>query len=211
MKYSVVLFDLDGTLTDSKPGIINSIQYALNALNLPIPANIDTMLGPPLWKSFVEICGVAEDAVDDAVAKYREYFNAKGMFENSVYDGIGELLACLQKAGLKLAVATSKPEFYAKQILEHFDLAHYFTTIAGSEMDGTRSEKAEVIAYALENFRGATSVMIGDRKHDILGAKACQIDSIGVIWGYGSRDELHAAAPTHLASNTNELYNIICS
>ena len=198
-------------MTDSKPGIINSIEYALHAMNKPIPADIDAMLGPPLWRSFVEVCGVKEDMADEAVAKYREYYNDKGMLENTLYDGISQLLIKLQKRNIKIALATSKPEFYAKQILEHFDISQYFDFIAGSEMDGTRSNKAEVISYALQNFNDCLPVMIGDRKHDIIGARASNIDSVGVLWGYGSEKELQDAKPTAIVATMQQLYDLIIS
>ena len=209
-KYDLLLFDLDGTLTDSKLGIVNSVKYALEKLGLDALNDNDLVkfVGPPLRNSFKEFCGMDDAGAEDAVAKYREYYFDKGMFENLVYSGVADMLGELAKQGTTLAVATSKPEILAVQILKHFGLEHYFSLIVGSEMDGARSDKAEIITAVrdvLDKDRNKRVVMIGDRKHDILGAKACDVDSVGVLWGYGGLEELQAAGADSIVSTPREL------
>jgi len=212
MPYDLVLFDLDGTLTDSKPGILNSVKYALNAFGKAVPDDdaLSLMLGPPIRDGFRDVCGIDQDEVEAVVAKFREYLTNKGMFENEVYPGIRNLLEQLRQNGIKMAVATSKVGFYAEQILNHFKIAQYFDFIEGDFMDGSRSDKEKIIAHVLAQYNGYNAVMIGDRKHDIIGAKANSIDSIAVKWGYGSDEELENVNPTSIASTTEQLYNIIC-
>ena len=214
MKYDIILFDLDGTLTDSKPGILNSATYALKSFGIEMDdmGNLNKFIGPPIRDSFRNNFGLAEDDVEKAVAKYREYFSVTGMFENSVYDGIIDLLEQLKKSGVTLAIATSKVEFYAAKIAEHFNFKHYFTTISGCEMDGTGSSKKEVITAALDRLdlsRQKRVVMIGDREHDILGAKQTGITSIGITWGYGSHTELSAASANYIANSPKELIELL--
>lgn len=211
MKY--VLLDLDGTLTNPKIGITKSVQYALKAYNIEV--DVDDLLkyiGPPLRVSFKEYHGIAEDQIEEAVAKYREYFSVTGLYENEVYEGIPECLTKLKEAGLTLIVATSKAEPYARTILEHFGLADYFTDICGSNMDGSRGRKEEVIRYAIEK-NGITDlnsvVMVGDRLHDIEGAKAVGIASIGVLYGFGSREEFKEYGADWVAESVEDVYEII--
>lgn len=213
-RYDVILFDLDGTLTDSSPGIINSIIYALNKYGISVEdtAILRKFLGPPLHESFKEHFGFDDEKAMEAVNYYREYFSTKGLLENRVYDGIPELLKNLADNGKRLIVATSKPQEFTDRIMQHFDLEKYFEFIAGSNMDGTRSKKAEVIEYALNKCRitdKSNVVMVGDRKHDIIGAKAVGIDSIGVEYGYGDYDELNTAGATYIVKTVNDLKNII--
>jgi phosphoglycolate phosphatase len=169
-------------------------------------------IGPPLWESFERYYGFSEAEAKKAVAYYREYFSVTGMFENTVYDGIDAMLAALENSGKTLIVATSKPEVFAEQILEHFDLAKYFTFIGGSELDGSRVKKDEVIRYALE-MGGvtdlSTAVMVGDREHDILGAKKVGIASAGVLFGYGSRGELETAGADFTAETVGDLHKLL--
>lgn len=214
--YDVILFDLDGTLTDSSPGIINSIIYALKKYNIEVDDTntLKKFLGPPLHESFKEFYGFDDDKSMEAVLFYREYFSTKGLLENQVYEGIPSLLSELVKQGKRLIVATSKPQKFTDKIMEHFGLAKYFEFIAGSNMDGTRSKKAEVIEYALHQCKitdKSKAVMIGDRKHDILGAKAVGIDAIGVEYGYGDYEELNCAGATYIAKTVDELKNLICN
>ncbi len=209
-KYDVILFDLDGTLTDSSPGIINSIVYALKKYNIVIEdtAQLRKFLGPPLHESFRDFYGFDEEKSMEAVSYYREYFSTKGLLENQVYNGIPDLLKTLNDKGKKLILATSKPQEFTNRIMEHFDLAKYFEFIAGSNMDGTRSKKAEVIEYALNKCQitdKSKVVMIGDRMHDIIGAKAVGIDSIGVEYGYGDYDELHNVGATLIIKTVDAL------
>lgn len=207
--YKTVLFDLDGTLTDPKPGITRSVQYALAKFGIN-EDNLDNLvgfIGPPLMKSFMEFYGFDEKEARQAVEYYREYFADKGIFENRIYPGIPELLSVLKERGKVLAVATSKPTVFSEKILDHFGIRKYFELVVGSELDGSRAEKGEVIAHAL-GLLGAgrrETVMIGDRLYDVLGARENNIDCIGVTWGYGSLQELAQAAPNHLASSIPEL------
>lgn len=214
--YNTILFDLDGTLTDSEPGIINAIEYALKKYGIEMEnkADLRKFLGPPLKESFMQFCGFSEEKAEQAVEFYREYFREKGIFENNVYQGVVELLEALKAQNKRLIVATSKPEPFTFRILEHFDLLKYFDFVAGSNMDNTRCKKDEVIAYAL-NSCGITDlqsvVMIGDREHDIIGANKVGIASIGVLYGYGDLQELETADATYIAKNTREIYEIVTS
>lgn len=208
-----ILFDLDGTLTDPGLGITNSIMYALKKMSIPLPERqaLYQFIGPPLMDSFHERYGLDEASCAQAVVYYREYFSVTGLFENEVYPGIREMLGALRQAGKKLVLATSKPELYARRILEHFDLARYFTHIVGATMDETRTAKHEVIAYALEAFGidPAGAIMVGDREHDVLGAKKNGLACVGVLYGYGSRRELTDAGATALANSPEELLGIL--
>lgn len=213
-KYDVILFDLDGTLTDSSPGIMNSIVYALKKYNISVENTDDLrrFLGPPLHESFRDFYGFDDEKSMEAVGFYREYFSTKGLLENEVYSGIREMLEDLKDNGKKLILATSKPQPFTDRIMEYFDLAKYFEFIAGSNMDGTRSKKAEVIAYALEScgITGKSNVvMVGDREHDIIGAKTVGIDSIGVEYGYGDYDELSDAGATYIVKTVEELKELL--
>ena len=209
-KYNTVLFDLDGTLTDPAEGIINSVVYALAKFGIDETdkESLKKFIGPPLADSFKDYYGFSEDKTALAIEYYREYFKKSGMFENSVYDGIEKLLILLNDKGKTLIVATSKPEKFAVQILEHFKLDGYFEYIAGSNLDGTRSSKAEVIEYALKkcSIKDKTdAIMIGDRKHDIIGANKMGIDSIGVLFGYGDKEELETAGATYVAKTVEDI------
>ena len=212
--YNTILFDLDGTLTDSEPGIINSIEYALKKYGIEMEnkADLRKFLGPPLKASFKQFCGFSEDKAEQAVEFYREYFREKGIFENNVYQGVVDLLEALKAQNKRLVVATSKPEPFTYKILEHFDLLKYFDFVAGSNMDNTRCKKDEVIAYALNScgiIDLQSVVMIGDREHDIIGANKVGIASIGVLYGYGDLQELETADATYIAKNTREIYEIV--
>lgn len=198
--FKTALFDLDGTITDSGTGIMNAIRYAVKKYGLEEPeeAVLRSFIGPPLKEQFRKVFGLHEDEGRRMVALYREYYGEKGIFENSVYDGVPEMLDTLKESGVRILMATSKPEKYARIIAEHFDFAKYFDFIGGARMDGTRTVKDEVIEYVLEisgicEKERASAVMIGDRSHDIIGAEKCGLHSMGVLYGYGSRDELEAA------------------
>ena len=208
MSYDFVLFDLDGTLTDSAEGIVNSVVYALERKGVPYVSKqeLRRFVGPPLQASFRDHCGFSEEEAKDAVRVFREYFTEKGIYENAVYEGVPEMLLSLCKAGFKLAVATSRPEAFAKQILERFDLAKYFTVIAGASMDGT--DKPTVIRLALSRLNTEPSsrvLMVGDREHDILGAKEVGISSLGVLYGYGSKEELEEAGAAYIAASPSAI------
>ncbi|HTK12152.1 MAG TPA: HAD family hydrolase [Ktedonobacteraceae bacterium] len=210
LTYQTILFDLDGTLTDPKPGITKSIQYALAHLHIPIH-DLETLtpfIGPPLSESFQRYYDLSPEQTQEAIRYYREYFADTGLYENAVYPEIPALLSALQRAGKRLAVATSKPTIFAERILAHFQLNQYFDIVAGSEFDGTNSEKADVIATVLRKLPGSTAqttVMIGDRKHDIVGAQKNDLHSIAVAYGYGTLEELQLAAPTYFAATVSEL------
>ena len=213
-QYKTVLFDLDGTLTDPKVGITKSIQYALSEMGI-IEPDLDALtpfIGPPLHVSFKELYGFNEHQTQQAIYHYRERFTEKGMFENHVYQGIPQLLNRLQRKGYQLAVATSKPTVFATTILKHFELNPYFDCIVGSNLDGTRSAKGEVIEEALRQLHTVNRencIMVGDRLHDILGAAQQHIDAIGVTYGYGSREELETAGAALIVNSVEELGNIL--
>ena len=215
--YQYILFDLDGTLTDPKIGITTCVQYALHKMGIeePDPDRLEPFIGPPLIDSFREFYGMNEEEAVRAVEYYRERFSTVGLFENEVYSGIPELLARLKKDGRKLAIASSKPTVYVKKILEYFSIYEYFDIIVGSELDGTRCRKEEVVEEALEQlsaddkFRKRDAVMIGDRKFDIEGAKAHQISSIGVNYGYAADNELVEAGADCVVGNVKELSEVL--
>ena len=208
--YEMVLFDLDGTLTDSKIGITKSVQYALSKFSIREDNldNLESFIGPPLSESFQKHYGFELTQAQDAVDFYREYFSTSGMYENAVYPGIPDLLADLKSKRKELIVATSKPTVFANQILNAFNLYHYFTVVVGSHLDGTRTSKTEIIAHALstlEKSQNNNAVMVGDREHDIIGAQGNAIDSIAVTYGYGSLLELQRANPTYLAHAVEDI------
>ncbi len=212
MGFQNILFDLDGTLTDSGPGIINSVAYALDKMGIDFDRNnLSRFVGPPLWDSFEIFCGLTKTEADQAVSCYREYYADRGIFENTVYPGIVELLDNLTQSGKSLFVATSKPEHFAKIVLDHFDLSKYFQFIGGSEMGGGRATKSEVITYVLEKgkINAADSVMVGDREHDIIGAKANNLKSIGVLFGYGSKEELLKAGADYICGTADEIFRFV--
>lgn len=209
--YKYILFDLDGTLTDSAPGIIASLRYALAcggiAEEVIAAQDLTVFLGPPLRKSLVKYFDVSADQAEQLIAYYRQRFEQKGMFENRVYEGVPHLLAALKTAGKKILLATAKPEIYAKQILAHFQLLPFFDLVCGTTLDASRDSKAAVIDTVLTKLAidKAAAVMIGDRHHDAEGAKENGIDCIGVLYGYGSAKELRAAGTRYLVASPTEL------
>lgn len=216
MKYQTILFDLDGTLTDPGIGITNSFMYALEKYNIKVKdrSELYPLIGPPLPVSFSEHFGFDEQKCKEAIAYYREYYREKGLFENEVYKGIEGVLQRLQDAGCQLAVATSKPEHFAKQILEYFHLADYFTVIAGSNMDESRAEKAEVIQYCLEQLGvndKSQVLMIGDRKYDVIGGHACDLKVMGVLFGYGNEKEFIEAGADYIVPTVNAIAEFVLS
>lgn len=211
--YQYVLFDLDGTLTNPASGITNSIIYALKKFDIEVTdrTTLYSFIGPPLIHSFQSEYGFSKEKAEQALAYYREYFSVKGIYENEVYDGIPQLLKFLKEQKKTIILATSKPEAFAKRILEHFHLAPYFDFIAGATMDETRSEKADIIAYAIEQCQitdSSMAVMVGDRKYDILGAKQFGMASIGVLFGFGSRAELEEAGASYLTETPQEIMRL---
>lgn len=198
MEIKTVLFDLDGTLTDSGLGILKGVQYTLKKYGMETDdlSELRCFIGPPLHRQFQEFCGFSEAESMKAVAYYREYYGEIGIFENEVYEGIPELLKELKTLGKQIAIATSKPEKYAKIIADHFGISKDFDFIGGSLMDGGRTKKSDVIEYVLDACKVEerdTVLMIGDREHDIWGAKEAKVHSMGVLYGYGSLEELKKA------------------
>lgn len=212
--YKHILFDLDGTLTDPAIGITNSVAYALEKFDIIVDdkRTLYKFIGPPLVDSFKEFYGFDEQKALLAVEYYREYFSVTGIFENSVYDGIEDLLSKLRNNGLSVILATSKPEIFAQRILEHFKLEKYFDIIAGSTLDTSRNTKSAVIKYALEqsNITDCTSaIMVGDRKHDIIGAKENGLSSIGVLYGYGDYNELNSVGADYIIKDVISLEKLL--
>ena len=213
MNKDYIFFDLDGTLTDPKEGITRSVQYSLLAFGIQADtADLVAFIGPPLRDSYKKYYSFTDIDAEIAVAKYREYYNERGIYENSVYDGISGMLKELLERGKKLIVATSKPTVYAERILKYFDIDKYFLFVAGSELDGRRSDKELVLRYAIENIGDCDlekSVMIGDREHDVIGAKKIGMDSIGVLYGYGGYEELLKAGATYIADSVKGLWELL--
>jgi phosphoglycolate phosphatase len=209
-----VLFDLDGTLTDPRHGIVACIRHALVTLREPVPPDdvLATYIGPPLRDAFRDLLSSGGDAqrIESAIAAYRERFVTHGMFENAVYEGIPEALQALSVRGARLFVATSKPRVYAERILDHFGLSTYFETVYGSELDGGLSDKAELIAHALTEsaLAPAESVMVGDRLHDIVGARRNRVYPVGALWGYGSESELMDAGARVLLRTPRDVVSL---
>lgn len=204
-----VLFDLDGTITDPALGITNSVFYALREMGIPCPAREElfSFIGPPLKWSFAHMFGMDEAATDEAVRLYRIYYADAGIFEAEVYPGLPQALEELKTAGLRLAVATAKPEPFAVRVMAHYGVADYFDTVSGASMDERKTEKAEVIREALRrmDLTPAGGVMVGDREYDALGAKAVGLPCIGALWGYGSREELSAAGVSVFAESPGDI------
>lgn len=212
--YKYILFDLDGTLTDPAVGITTCVAYALKKFGIEVDdiSTLNHFIGPPLLDTFMEDYGFSKEKAQTAIDYYRERFRTKGLYENVVYDGVFEMLEALKKGGREIILATSKPEPFAKEILRHFGLEKYFLFIAGSNFDGTRTAKSEVIEYALESAGvsdNSACIMIGDRKHDIIGAQKTGLDSIGVLFGYGNREELENAGATYIAETVEDITKLI--
>ena len=214
MSYQYLLFDLDGTLTDPAEGIFNSVYYALAEMGRERPPleKMSYFIGPPLVDGFSAMCGMSYAEAERARDLFRVYYPVKGINECRMYDGIPAMLSCLVENGFRLVLATSKPEIYARRIIDRFDLTRYFTYVAGALLDESRSQKAEVITYALDTLGitdPATCLMIGDRHYDVKGARACGIDTVGVLWGHGSEEELRAAGAIDLAATPTDLASLL--
>ena len=211
-KYKVILFDLDGTVSDPRLGIVNSVQYAMEKMKLPRISGeeIISYIGPPIQDTFSVLFKLDKAETDRMIGYYREYFKKSGMYENALYPGMAELLEDLS-GRFKIGTATSKPTVFAERILRHFGIDQYFSGIAGSNMDGTRIHKGEIIAYAMESWQEYVPgdfIMVGDRKHDIIGAEANGIEAVGVTYGFGSEEEINAAGPAYIAKSTEGLRRI---
>lgn len=212
--YKYILFDLDGTLTNPEIGITNCVMYALEKFGIKENdrKKLHPFIGPPLTYSFQNFYGLSEEESKQAVAFYRERFSVKGLYENEVYAGVPEMLQRLKEQGKTIILATSKPEEYTIKILKHFDLYKYFDFVAGATMDGSRGEKADVIAYALEisNVEDKSkAVMVGDRNYDVLGAKENGLDSIGVLFGFGDYEELTKAGATYIVETVEDIMKYV--
>lgn len=213
-----LLFDLDGTLTDPKVGICTCVQYALKAFGIDEPDidKLEPFIGPPLKDSFMQFYRMEEAQAEAAVAKYRERFQDVGLFENEIYDGVPQMLKDLSEKGLHLAVASSKPTVFVERILEHFGIRQYFQVVVGSELDGRRVNKDEVVDEALHQLFGSHPVqkdkvyMIGDRKFDMEGARALGVESVGVTYGYGGMEELKEAKADYIVQSVEELHFFCC-
>ena len=212
--YQTIFFDLDGTLTESAPGITRSVAYALKKWGIEVEdlRTLEPFVGPPLAESFARYFGFTPEQCNDGIRYYREYYVNKGLFENSVYPGIEDMLRELKNAGKRLIVATSKPEEMAVRILEHFQLTDCFERIAGASMDEKRVEKADVLRYVIEDLGQVDltkAVMVGDRENDVRGARENGLPCIGVLYGYGSREELTEAGAAKIADTVEELKKML--
>ncbi len=208
-----LFFDLDGTLIDPKEGITSAIQFALDKMgstDIPHADDLTWCIGPPLWPSFEVLLGSGAD-LDEAVGYYREYFTDEGLYMADVYDGIGEMFDAFHQIEARMFVATSKPHVYAQEIIEHFGIHAHVERLFGSELDGTNSDKTDLLKFALDETGAdpAKSVMIGDRRFDIFGARNNDIPSIGALWGYGEEGELHTAEADALAGAPQEVPELV--
>ena len=211
--YDVVIFDLDGTVSNPEKGITESFRYALSHLNVKIPSQqtLRTFIGPPLWETFSEKYEFNKSKTGEAVRFWREYFTDKGIYENKLYDGMEELLQKLVDRGLKIAIATTKPQVFADRVVRHFKIDNLFSLVVGSDLDGGRSDKSTLISEVLSsrNVSGGRAVMVGDRAADIEGAQSCGIDSIGVAYGFGSEEELKNAGATKVVLTVTDLARLL--
>lgn len=218
--FKYILFDLDGTLTDPKLGITSCVQYALKAFGIDEPDldKLEPFIGPPLKDSFMEFYGFSEEQTKKAIDKYHERFDEKGIYENEIYPGISAMLEALKNNGSKLSIASSKPTPLVERVLEHFDIKRYFDYIVGSNLDGTRSRKEEVVEEALRQMvpseliqdeRKAAVAMVGDRRFDVEGAKAYGLTSVGVSFGYAPEGELEQAGADYIVDTVEELYHVL--
>lgn len=209
--YKAILFDLDGTLTESGEGITKCVQYALEKLGKPESdlKKLEVFIGPPLMEQFMKYAGLDEETARRAVEYYRERYSTTGIFENQPYPGVEEMLQELKRKKYLLAVASSKPEYFVKQILEYFHLTEYFDEIVGSELNGSRTNKTEVIEETLRRLgldkHREQVIMVGDKEHDVLGARAAGLECVAVSYGYGTEEELTAAQPLQTVSSTEEI------
>jgi len=216
MSWKYILFDLDGTITDSRDGIINCIKYALGEMGYRIPCDEELYgyIGPPLYIGFQDIAGMKPEEALNAAAIYRSKYSVTGLFENKPYDGIEEVLRILKEHGKVIVLATSKPEEYAIRILEHFNLSMYFDEIAGGALDGSHNDKDIIIEESiarlgLSSYDKSNIIMVGDRKYDIIGAKACGIASAGVYYGFAKKGELEAAGADYIINTVSEITGLL--
>ncbi len=214
MSYRYILFDLDGTIIDSRNGIIESAKFALDKMGVPETqmVNMERIIGPPLKYSLREFFNLSNDFADKAIEYYREYYKEKGIFDCVMYDGIEQMLISLKNQGYILALATSKPIVFAARILEHFGIAQYFDAIVGASLDESLLDKAAIISLTCEElsiFNTSQAIMVGDRKFDIIGAAANQMDSIGVLYGFGDLEEFQSAGASYVVNTVEELHQLL--
>lgn len=210
--FDTLLFDLDGTLTDSTEGIVRCLEYALERMGFDIPEDTNKFLGPPLYRSFAEFCGMNEEQVNEAVRIFRERYSTVGLFENRVYEGVPEMLKRLRDGVKRIMVATSKPEVYAVRIFDRFGLSQFFEIVGGANINGTRNDKDEVIEYVLEKagISDRSSVlMIGDRRQDVIGAHKTGLKCMGILWGFGSIEELTEAGADFIAETPEKAADML--
>jgi len=211
----IVLIDLDGTISDSSPGMLTGFRKVFDRFDMEQPSDesIRRHFGPPLAVTWREVYGMTDEQIVVGLEVYREYYHDVGMFENNLYDGVPELIKDLHGEGVTLSTATSKPEFSASRIIEHFGLREYFTFIGAADLAGTRDDKSAVIAHTLENLQTSSQthsiVMLGDRRHDVEGAREHGIDTIGVLWGYGTAKELSTAGAIALAERPRDAGDLL--
>jgi phosphoglycolate phosphatase len=213
MKFRNIFFDLDGTLTDPYEGITKSIRYALEKMGVPAPTELGWCIGPPLKESFqILLEGHPHKTTEEAVMFYRERYTVKGLYENKIYNGIFDLLTSVYQADYNLYLVTAKPWMQAEKIIDYFKMRKFFKKIYGSELDGTRVNKADLIRYILEleGIHSTDAVMIGDRKHDLIGAKVNGLACVGVTWGHGTLEELEAEKPDKICTEPSELIDYLC-
>lgn len=212
--YDVIAFDLDGTLTEPSEGLVSSFEYAMKKLNLPYESreSLKRFIGPPLYDEWRRCFSLTDEEADHAIAVFREYFSVYGWWDNYIYPGISELLSDLKKAGKKIVLATSKPEVFARKILYKFEIFNYFDFIAGADGEKVRDKKHEVLEYALSSMGivdRSCVIMVGDRKYDAEGAKICGVDSLGVLYGHGTPEEIEAAGFTFIAKEVSDIEKIL--
>lgn len=216
MTYDVLLFDLDGTLTDPEEGITKAVQYALSCFGIVENdlRKLISFIGPPLIDGFMEFYGFSKEDAIEAREKYREYYSKQGVLENRIYEGMKELLEKVSKLGKILLVATSKPTYYANVILKHFGISQYFSGVFGAEMNELNHKKSDVIDRAVDFVKEkdlGKFLMIGDRKHDIIGAEVVGIDSIAVLYGFGTKEEFNQHQPTYMVETVKDLEKFLCA
>lgn len=214
MKYQYILFDLDGTIINSSKGVTNSVQYALNKVGIAENniSNLTRFIGPPLEHSFTEFYSLKEEKIQEAITHFRDNYSTKGIMENELYDGIVNVLKTLKENGASIGIATGKPTVYAKKIVKELELDKYIDALVGSNLDGSQHDKGEVMQLALQDMNAesdANVLMIGDRLFDIIGAKNCKVDSIAVLYGFGSQKELENENPTYIVDKPVEILDIV--
>ncbi len=214
LKKDYILFDLDGTVVDTGKGIKNGIRFALDHFGFPIKEgdSLDCFIGPPLSASIADYCGISPDETADIISVYREYYSKTGIYECEVYPGIKDLFSLLKENGKVILIATSKPEQFAETVLRTVGLWDFIDALGGATMDGTREKKADIIEYVLEKIGGvdkSLAVLVGDRHYDIDGAIACSVSSVGVLWGYGSKEEFEKAGADMIVADPEELGKLL--